>query len=43
MINKKHESTTMGIANRAMILMQRLMQEINIAETFASANYKMLN
>jgi hypothetical protein len=27
----------MGIANRAMILMQRLVQEINIAEAFASA------
>jgi hypothetical protein len=34
---------TMGIANRAMNLMQRLVQEINIAEAFASANYKMLN
>jgi hypothetical protein len=28
---------TMGIANRAVILMQRLLQEINIAEAFASA------
>jgi hypothetical protein len=28
---------TMGIANRAMNLMQRLVQEINIAEAFASA------
>jgi hypothetical protein len=27
----------MGIANRAMNLMQRLVQEINIAEAFASA------
>jgi hypothetical protein len=34
--------TTMGIANRAMNLMQRLVQEINIAEAFASANNKNL-
>jgi hypothetical protein len=30
----------MGIANRAMNLLLRLVQEINIAEAFASANYK---
>jgi hypothetical protein len=34
---------TIGIANRAMNLMQRLVQEINIAEAFASANNKNLN
>jgi hypothetical protein len=33
----------MGIANRAMNLMQRLVQTCNIAEAFASANYKILN
>jgi hypothetical protein len=33
----------MGIANRALNLLQRLVQEINIAEAFASANNKNLN
>jgi hypothetical protein len=40
-IDKRH--TTMGIANRAVNLMQRLVQEINIAEAFASVNNKNLN
>jgi hypothetical protein len=33
----------MGIANRALNLLRRLVQEINIAEAFASANNKNLN
>jgi hypothetical protein len=41
-VNNKRR-TTIGIANRAMNLMQRLVQEINTAKAFASVNNKNLN